>query len=100
MQHITPETIRHIARLARLGLSEAEIEKFTQHIGDTLSYMEILEELDTEHVPETFQVTGLTDIFKEDVIDASWFNNEALLHASPLPIQDNQIVVPKVFKDE
>lgn len=45
------ETTLHIARLARLGLTEAEVEKFTSQLGEILDYVKSLEAVNIEGVP-------------------------------------------------
>ncbi len=67
---ITREEVRHVSRLARLELSEAEIEKFTGQLGDILDYISKLDELDTGDVPPTSHVLEITNVFREDVVNA------------------------------
>ncbi|MBI1724325.1 MAG: Asp-tRNA(Asn)/Glu-tRNA(Gln) amidotransferase subunit GatC, partial [Candidatus Tectomicrobia bacterium] len=50
---ISRQDVLHVSRLARLQLSEAEIEKFTSQLGNILSYISKLNELDTRDVPPT-----------------------------------------------
>lgn len=100
MSAITPEDVVHIAKLARLGITEEEVELFSKQLGETLQYMEILNEVDTADVEETFQVTGIEHATKPDEVQTDWFKKEGLLETSPLPIENKQIVVKKVFKDE
>jgi len=61
--------VRHIARLANLTLTDAESRKFTSQFSDTLSTIDVINELDTSDTPITYQVTGLTNCFREDKID-------------------------------
>ena len=67
---ISREEVLHVSRLARLNLSEAELEKYTHQLGDILDYISKLSELDTEGVPPTSHVLELTNVFREDVVDA------------------------------
>lgn len=93
---LTEEEVKQIAKLARLGLSEAEIKKFAAQLTDILDYVDILNELDTEKVKPTFQVTGLENVERGDKVD-SFCEKEELLQASPLEIKDDQIKVKSVF---
>ena len=68
---ISREDVLHVSRLARLELSEAEIEKFTGQLGDILDYISKLNELDTEGVPPTAHVLDITNVFRNDVVSAS-----------------------------
>lgn len=94
--NLTKEQILHIAKLARLKLTEEEIDKFALQISGVLEYVEILNELDTSKVEPTHQVTGLSNISRADEI-ARWVTNSELLACSELPIAKNQIKVKKVL---
>ncbi len=59
--------IEHIADLARLHLSEEEKARYAEQLSAVLGYVEMLNEVDTTGVEETCQVTGLEDVFREDV---------------------------------
>lgn len=63
---ITKKEVEHIAKLARLGLSEAEKEKYSKELNGILDYMEKLNEVNTENIELTAQVSGLTNIFRKD----------------------------------
>jgi len=64
---LTVQEIEQIAKLARLELSEDEKEMYAEQLSAVLDYIEILNEVDTEGVQETCQVTGLEDVVREDV---------------------------------
>ena len=91
MAQLTEEQVRHIAKLARLQLSNAEVKKFSRELSSILEYIAMLNELDTEKVEPTSQVTGLTNVFREDEIQPSEATKEELLACSPLPIVNDQI---------
>ncbi len=63
---LTKEQVKHIAELARLGLSGQEIEKFREHLSSILEYVELLNEVDTSKVEPTAQTTGLKNVMRED----------------------------------
>ncbi len=67
---ISREDVLHVSKLARLELSEAEVEKFTVQLGDILDYISKLDELDTENVPPTAHVLEITNVFREDTVSA------------------------------
>lgn len=91
MAQLTDDDVRHIAKLARLKLSDAEVKKFTKEMDSILRYVEMLNEVNTENVEPTAQVTGLTNVFREDIVKPSEATTEELLACSPLPIVNNQI---------
>ena len=63
--------IIHTARLANLPLTDKEIKQFEPQLEATLSYIDQLNEIDTENIYPTSQVTGLENILREDEPQAS-----------------------------
>ena len=94
MSQLTPTQVRHIAKLARLTLSDAEVEKFTKELTSILQYVDMLKEVDTSNVEPTAQVTGQTNVLREDVISPMLAAPDQLLASSPLPIIEHQIQTP------
>jgi aspartyl-tRNA(Asn)/glutamyl-tRNA(Gln) amidotransferase subunit C len=94
MTTLTKDQVRHIAKLARLKLSEEEVDKFSKELTSILQYVDMLKEVDTSKVEPTAQVTGQTNVFRDDVIRQKSTPPDALLNCSPLPISDHQIVSP------
>ena len=88
---LTSTQVRHIAKLARLRLSDAEVEKYTKELGSILGYVEMLKNVETEGVETTAQVTGLHNVLRDDVVCPSEVAPDALLATSPLPIRAHQI---------
>lgn len=108
MAKISKDTVKHIAKLARIKLSDEEVEKFSGQLSSVFEYMEILEEVDTEGVAETSQVTGLENVAEKDE-SVEWkvggdegkavaVTREELLGCTELPIESNQILVKSVIK--
>lgn len=89
---LSEDQVKHIARLGRLGLSDAEIKKFSTQLTDILRYVEILNEVDTKNIEPTSQVTGLQNVMREDEA-RDWAQHSELLASSPLEKQNNQIKV-------
>ena len=94
MTKLTQDQVRHIAKLARLRLSDTEVEKFAGELTSILGFIEKLSEVDTEGVEPTAQVTGMENRFREDEIGGVGASPDALLQTSPLAIVDHQIVTP------
>lgn len=88
---ITKQDVRHIAKLARLQVTDADVEKLTTELGAILDYIAMLNELETENVEPTAQVTGLTNVLREDAVHEPETSREELLGCSPLPIVEQQI---------
>ncbi|MEK7501963.1 MAG: Asp-tRNA(Asn)/Glu-tRNA(Gln) amidotransferase subunit GatC [Patescibacteria group bacterium] len=70
--------ISHIAKLANLPLSSTEKAKFEKQLGETLEYIEGLNEIETKNTEPTSQVTGLENITREDIAKPSLSQKEAL----------------------
>ncbi len=79
---IKKEDVEHVARLARLALTDAEKELFAGQLAHILEHMEQLKRLDTSKVPPTSQVLGLKNVFREDVA-APFPKTESLLANAP-----------------
>ena len=60
--------IEHLAKLARLKLTDAEKELFSKQIGTVIKYIEKLSELDTKNVEPTAHVLGLNNVFRDDAV--------------------------------
>jgi aspartyl-tRNA(Asn)/glutamyl-tRNA(Gln) amidotransferase subunit C len=91
--------IQHIAKLARLGISDDEAIKYVAQMNAVLGYMDILNEAQTDDVDMTLQVTGLKNVTRDDVVKAE-VNPGALLETSTLPKINGQIAVRAVIKEE
>ena len=94
MTTLTQTQVRHIAKLARLTLSDAEVEKYAKELTSILQYVDMLAEVDTTNVKPTAQVTGQTNILRDDVIRAEGTPPDSLLSCTPLSVADHQIVTP------
>jgi aspartyl-tRNA(Asn)/glutamyl-tRNA(Gln) amidotransferase subunit C len=66
MANLTREDILKLARLARLRLSDSEVESFQGEISSILGYVEMLQNVDTGNLKPTYQVTGLSNITRPD----------------------------------
>ncbi len=95
---IDPATVDHVARLARLELSEEERQRFTRQLGAILEYCATLNELDTEHVEPTSHVLTLTNVFRDDVAGAP-LSRDAVLAAAP-EHEDGFFKVPPIIETE
>lgn len=100
---LTKDQVKHVAALARLGIEEKEVEKFQTQLSGILDYVEQLNEVNTDNIEPTAQVTGLKNIMRSDETvqpgDSAPLADPAdLLGCSPLPIDKNQIKVKNVFK--
>jgi len=92
---ITPEEILHVADLARLRLSPVEVEAMTRQLGDILSYVAKLNELDTEGITPTTHAISIVNAFREDEVKPSLDREKTLANG---PQQNGEsFVVPRVI---
>lgn len=78
---LTPDQVRHIARLARLGLTDEDVEKFSHQLSDILDYFERLASVDTSDVPPTAYPLDLHNVMRDDEPDPGFDLEEALRNA-------------------
>ncbi|MCD1275460.1 MAG: Asp-tRNA(Asn)/Glu-tRNA(Gln) amidotransferase subunit GatC [Candidatus Nanogingivalaceae bacterium] len=96
MSKIANDDVRHLADLSSLQMSDAEIESLRADIENIINYVNQLDELDTDSVEPTYQVTRLQNIWRSDEIDAGDVSRQQLL-ALAAEQSDNCIKVPKVL---
>ena len=66
MSNISKEKVEHIAKLARIELTEQEKEKFSKELSSILDYVAQLNKVDTKNVKPIIQVAGLENVMRED----------------------------------
>lgn len=96
MTQISRDDVLHLAQLSSLQLTSDEVDALQQDIGNILEHVEQLGELDTTGIEPTYQVTGLTNVWRDDVVDQGNVTREQLLALAPEQ-QDNSVKVPKVL---
>ncbi|MBF1042215.1 MAG: Asp-tRNA(Asn)/Glu-tRNA(Gln) amidotransferase subunit GatC [Candidatus Nanosynbacter sp.] len=96
MSTITNDDVRHLAQLSSLQMSDAEVESLRADIEKIINYIKQLDELDTDGVEPTYQVTGLQSVWRDDeIIDSSVSRRQLLALAAEQ--SDNCVKVPKVL---
>jgi aspartyl-tRNA(Asn)/glutamyl-tRNA(Gln) amidotransferase subunit C len=93
---ISREEVVHVATLARLGLTESEIELFQEQLGSILQHIETLAELDLSDVPPSALVVPLQDVERPDEPRPS-LPLEAVLSNAPRE-EDGYLRVAPVFE--
>ncbi len=96
MSQLTKEEVLKLARLARLSLSEEEVEKYTTELGEILTYVEMLSSVDTNGLKPTNQVTGLENVSRKDEVIEYEAKPDKLLKATPSS-QDGYIKVKRMI---
>lgn len=72
---LSRKEIQHIADLARLDLTDAELKEYGSQLSDVLDYIDQLQEVNTDEVEPTAQVTGLKNKMREDIVE-EWPKDE------------------------
>lgn len=75
---ISRAEVEHVAQLARLHLTEEELQKMTEQLDTILSYVQKLEELNTEGLPPTTHALAVSNAFRQDEVRASLSQQESL----------------------
>lgn len=95
MSKIGTTEIARIAKLARIGLSEEETARMSAELGQIVEFVEQLQQVDVTDTAPTDQVTGLEDVWREDVVRTG-LSREQLLANAPKQ-KDGYIVVKRVL---
>lgn len=93
---VTVENVKHIAKLSRLTIPEAELENFTEDFNRILGYADNLQKLDTEGVKPTPYVLAISNAFRKDVAKPGVTHEEALLNAPA--VENDGFKVPRVME--
>lgn len=100
-QHTFSTTlVEKVASLAALPLQENQVEKLQTAFEDTLAVIENLKELDITNVEPTHQVTGLTNVLREDVAPEGYSFTQAQALANAQRTHDGYFVVERVLDNE
>ncbi len=96
MTKLTRDDVLKLAQLARISLSDDEVEEFSEELSAILQYVEQLQSVDVTGLKSTNQVTGLTNVMREDVVKDYGYKPADLLKNVP-QVQDNQIKVKRMI---
>jgi len=97
---ITNKQIRSIASLAKLHLSSEAEEKYKDELNTVLEYFSSLAQIDTTHIEPTNQLTGLQNIFREDIVEQCPERTHQRLLKEVSLMKGRYIAVPKIFIKE
>lgn len=92
--------IRHVARLARLALTDDEIATFGPQLGNLMTHVDALADLDTQDVPATAQVVPSRNVQRKDAIrPETMLTREEALRNAP-QVQGAYFRVPRILAEE
>jgi aspartyl-tRNA(Asn)/glutamyl-tRNA(Gln) amidotransferase subunit C len=95
---ISREQVAHVAHLARLRLSDAELDVFTEQLAAVLAHAEDVEALDVSGVEPTAHPFPLVNVMRPDTVAPSIDRDEVL--ASAPAVEDGQFRVPAILGEE
>lgn len=96
MAKLTKDQIEYIANLARIEIHSAELSDMSEQISSIVDFVDDLASIDTNDVVPTSQVTGLSDVWREDeVVNCSI--SQAMLLANAPAIKDGYVMVKKIL---
>lgn len=96
MADLSRDDILKLAALARLDLTEAEVEEYSRELTAILQYVEHLQSVDVEGLQPTNQVTGLTNVSRDDQVKDYGYQALDLLKNVPT-VENNQIKVKRMI---
>ncbi len=97
-QPLNEKTVRHVAELARLSLSDDELTRYADQLSKILQYVDQLSEVDTSDVAPTAHPIPIRNVFRSDEVSETMSADHAL-HNAP-DRQDDFFKVPKVLNQE
>lgn len=77
MSNLTKQDVLHVANLAKLNLTEDEIEKFLPQLSSIVNFISQLNEVDTTGIEPTSQTTGLVDVLRKDEVRQSTLDQDS-----------------------
>ena len=92
---ISREDVVHVAHLARLDVTDEEVERFTEQLGAILDHAEDVASLDTEGVPPTAHPLPLENVLRDDVVVPGLDRDEVLSQAPAT--EDGLFRVPRIL---
>jgi aspartyl-tRNA(Asn)/glutamyl-tRNA(Gln) amidotransferase subunit C len=96
MTQLTRDDVLKLARLSRLALTDEEIDEFLNELSSVLQYVEQLKDVDVSGLNPTSQVTGLTNVMRDDTVQDYGISRDDLLRLAPAT-QDDQLKVKRMI---
>ena len=90
--------VRHVAKLARLALTEAQVVEYGAQLAGLLTFVDELRELDTEHIGATAQVVESRNVVRPDEVTSCLARDEVMAQAPQA--QNGFFRVPKIIAAE
>ncbi|MDK8347170.1 Asp-tRNA(Asn)/Glu-tRNA(Gln) amidotransferase subunit GatC [Brevibacterium sp. UMB1308A] len=95
---ITLEQVEHLGNLARISMSQEELEQVSSDLGQILSSVAKVSEVATDDIPATSHPIPLTNVMRPDTV-ADQLTAEQALSAAPAE-EDNKFLVPQILGED
>lgn len=95
---ISKDLIKNLSKLAKINLTEEQIEKYTNDFSSVMSYMEEIKNIDVSNISETSRIAKEENILREDVVKESLSQKEALKNSKNT--NNGYFLVPAIFKGD
>jgi aspartyl-tRNA(Asn)/glutamyl-tRNA(Gln) amidotransferase subunit C len=95
---VNEKLVKEIAVLARLDLTQEEIEMFVSQFKDILDYVSILNEVDTENIPPAYLSSANKSVTREDEVEVSVPTDEFISNAPQS--KGDYVVIPRVHVEQ
>jgi len=89
--------VKHLAKLANLNISVKQEEALEKSIPSVVEYMDEIKNLDVDDIPETTRVTEEENVLREDIVESSLSQEDALKNAKKS--KNGFFVVPAIFEE-
>ena len=92
---LSEKDVQYVAKLARLEITETEVEKYTKQLGNILGYIEEMGKLDTANVEPLTNPLDMKNVFREDILIPSLTQQEVLSNGPE--VQSGHFKVPRIM---
>jgi aspartyl-tRNA(Asn)/glutamyl-tRNA(Gln) amidotransferase subunit C len=97
MTKLSRDDVLKLAALSKLKLSDDEIGRLQNELGEILDYVNLLDSVDVSGLKPTYQVSGLKNVYRKDEVNDYSYQTQDLLKNAPVPLQDGQFKVKRVL---
>ena len=98
MAKISKDTVKAVAQLAKLKLTEKQIDKFALDLSSVVGYMDEIKKLDVKDILETARVSDEGNILREDLVKESLNQSQALKNSKNA--HNGYFLVPQILKED
>lgn len=98
MIKISKDLIKNLSNLAKINLTDDQVEKYTSDFSSVMAYMEEIKNINVDHIKETSRVAKEENVLREDVVKESLPQKEALKNSKST--DNGYFLVPAIFKED